>query len=113
MAPGEDRPAGRHLGDRDHPGRDGLDLPPGVPGACRDGPRDLELWGIYLLAEYHGSGIGQALLDAAVGDRPASLWVAEDNPRARAFYSRNGFEPDGGRRVEEEWEHMVVVRLVR
>lgn len=58
-------------------------------------PRPVELEGLYVLAELHGSGVGQALLDAALGSRPASLWVAADNPRSHAFYRRNGFEPDG------------------
>jgi len=35
------------------------------------------------------------LLDAALGDQPALLWVAEQNPRAIAFYQRNGFSFDG------------------
>ncbi len=58
-------------------------------------PRDRELEGIYVLAAHHGSGAGQALLDAAVGTAPAFLWVADGNPRAEAFYRRNGFERDG------------------
>lgn len=78
-----------------------------------DGPRELELALIYLLAAHHGSGLGQALLDAAIGDAPAFVWVAEDNPRARAFYARNGFRPDGERNVVEAWEQMAEVRLVR
>jgi ribosomal protein S18 acetylase RimI-like enzyme len=77
------------------------------------GPRDLELAMLYLLAAHHGSGLGQALLDAAIGDAPAFVWVAEDNPRARAFYARNGFRPDGERSVVEAWEQMAEVRLVR
>lgn len=56
------------------------------------------LWILYLLAAHHGSGAGQALLDAVVDDGPASLWVLEENPRARAFYERNGFRADGERR---------------
>lgn len=78
-----------------------------------DAPRDLELQLIYQLASLHGSGTGQALLDAALGDRPASLWVAELNPRAQAFYRRNGFEADGARTVAEEWENMSEIRMVR
>jgi ribosomal protein S18 acetylase RimI-like enzyme len=78
-----------------------------------DGPRALELAVLYLLAAHHGSGLGQALLDASVGDEPAFCWVAEDNPRARAFYARNGFRPDGERNVVEEWEGLAEVRLVR
>ncbi|MCB5290731.1 GNAT family N-acetyltransferase [Arthrobacter sp. SO3] len=66
-------------------------------GAGRDdnGPRPRELEGIYVLASHYGSGAGQMLLDAAVGDGGAYLWIAEDNPRAFAFYRRNGFVPDG------------------
>lgn len=40
-------------------------------------------------------------------------WTAEDNPRARAFYARNGFTPDGARKVEPSWEDLAEVRLVR
>ncbi|MDQ1084497.1 MULTISPECIES: GNAT family N-acetyltransferase [Microbacterium] len=54
-----------------------------------------ELAMLYVLARAHGCGAGQALLDAVLGDRPAQLWVAADNPRAHAFYRRNGFHPDG------------------
>ena len=65
------------------------------PARGENPTRDLELEGLYVLASSYGSGVGQALLDAAVSDAPALLWVAEDNPRARAFYTRNGFVPDG------------------
>jgi GNAT superfamily N-acetyltransferase len=64
-------------------------------GRAENPPRNLELEGIYVLASAYGSGAGQALLDAAIAKSPAFLWVAEDNPRARAFYGRNGFAPDG------------------
>lgn len=75
--------------------------------------RELELVGLYVLAAYHGTGLGQALLNAALGNRPASLWMAQDNPRARAFYIRNGFTPDGASKVEPSWEDLIEVRLVR
>ena len=78
-----------------------------------DGPRDLELRLLYQLASEHGTGSGQALLDAAIGDRPAHLWVAELNPRAQAFYRRNGFEADGERKVEPLWENLAEIRMVR
>ena len=64
-------------------------------GHAPDAPRDLELDGIYVRASHHGSGAGQALLDAAIDSSPAFLWVASDNPRAWAFYARNGFVADG------------------
>jgi GNAT superfamily N-acetyltransferase len=78
-----------------------------------DVPRDWGLFHIYQHARVYGSGTGQALLDAAVGDRPAYLWTAEDNPRALAFYRRNGFTPDGTRKTITEWENMAAIRMVR
>ncbi|WP_111719502.1 GNAT family N-acetyltransferase [Homoserinimonas sp. OAct 916] len=71
------------------------------PGRDDEGPRDLELYSIYLLSKHYGSGLGQKLLDAAVGDEPAYLWVAEDNARSQTFYERNGFTADGARRIED------------
>lgn len=87
----------------------------GSVGPSADTPpvRELELVGLYLLADHHGGGLGQALLDATIGTGPASLWMAEDNPRARAFYIRNGFAPDGARKVETAWENLSEVRLLR
>lgn len=73
--------------------------------------RPEELTMLYVLARAHGSGAGQALLDAALGDRPASLWVADDNPRAQAFYRRNGFAADGATSSFGPIEHAV--RMVR
>ena len=70
-------------------------------GRDDDGPRPQELEGIYVLASHYGSGAGQMLLDAAVGDAGAYLWIAEDNPRAFAFYRRNGFVPDGATAAHE------------
>lgn len=65
-------------------------------GRDDDAPRPRELEGIYVLAAAHGSGTGQLLLDAAIGDAPAYLWMMDGNARAEAFYRRNGFTRDGG-----------------
>lgn len=84
--------------------------------AGADAPRPLELEGIYLLAAAHGSGLGQALLDAVIGDAPAFLWVAEGNTRAEAFYRRNGFVRDGAldeHRVAPDAPTLPAVRMVR
>jgi ribosomal protein S18 acetylase RimI-like enzyme len=79
-----------------------------------DGVREqTELWGIYLLASHHGRGLGQELLDAAMGKETAALWVAEDNPRAQAFYRRNGFVFTGARDTIEDWEGLPEVRMAR
>lgn len=81
-------------------------------GRDADGPRDLELEGLYVLDPHRGTGVGQALLDAAVGDRPAYLWALADNPRAHAFYRRNGFVLDGVEKFDELWE-VTEVRFAR
>jgi ribosomal protein S18 acetylase RimI-like enzyme len=79
-----------------------------------DAPRASELEGIYVLADAHGSGAGQLLLDAAVADAPAYLWVAEGNPRAEAFYRRNGFVRDGVTKHEAIGpDGLTAVRMVR
>lgn len=64
-------------------------------GRHEERPRPLELGALYVIAAFHGTGAGQRLLDAAIGDAPAFLFVARGNPRAIHFYERNGFEFDG------------------
>lgn len=83
------------------------------PGRGEAPPRELELYAIYVRASAYGSGLGQRLLDAAIGDRPASLWVLERNPRARTFYERNGFAHDGTTELLPDFEDLVELRLVR
>ena len=60
-----------------------------------DGKDNRQLFSLYVLRRLHGTGVGQTLLDEVLGKEPAVLWVAKDNPRAVAFYRRNGFEFDG------------------
>ena len=56
----------------------------------------LELNTIYLLPETWGTGLAGRLLAAAlVAQRRYFLWVFEGNARARAFYRKAGFLPDG------------------
>ncbi|MWB97291.1 GNAT family N-acetyltransferase [Agromyces seonyuensis] len=75
--------------------------------------RDTELGLLYTLPETYGTGLGAALLDAALDGRPASLWVAERNVRAIAFYRKHGFEPDGERVIDPEIEDLAEIRMVR
>lgn len=84
-------------------------------GPSRDEPpvRALELGSIYVLAAHHGTGLGQKLLDAAVGRRGASLGVLNDNPRARAFYAWNGFSPDETDKIADKFGHVRDIRMAR
>ncbi|MFB9072981.1 GNAT family N-acetyltransferase [Citricoccus parietis] len=54
-----------------------------------------QLSALYVLAEAHGSGVADALLERAIGDDPCRLWVVEDNARAQSFYRRHGFAAVG------------------
>ena len=75
-------------------------------GDSREAVDEGELFAIYVLPESWGSAAGRELM--AVGRAalraayPTSiLWVLEDNPRARRFYEREGWELDGGRKEDE------------
>ncbi|GAA3824445.1 GNAT family N-acetyltransferase [Sphaerisporangium flaviroseum] len=79
-------------------------------GPCRDPdarPDDGEIYALYVRPDLLGTGVGRALGEAALraaGERPFRrllLWVLEDNTRARRFYDRAGFRPDGTRTL---WE---------
>ena len=85
------------------------------PARDRDAPRLRELYFIYLLDAWHGTGIGQQLFDAAVDEgESVYLWVADDNPRAHRFYARNGFALDGATHTEPFLgETLTEVRFVR
>ena len=73
----------------------------------RDPDADGELGEIYALPEAWGKGVGHALMAACLaalrerGYADAILWVLADNPRARAFYEREGWALDGGEKTDE------------
>lgn len=69
---------------------------------------------LYLHAADHGTGAGPALLDAVIDPgTPAALWVADPNPRAQAFYRKQGFAADGTVRVEDGVREIRLVRRPR
>jgi len=79
----------------------------------QDLPRDRQVYSIYVSRSQHGTGVGQALLDAALGAAPAVLWVAKENPRAIAFYLRNGFAFDGVEQIDPLAPMITDARMVR
>ena len=72
------------------------------PNRDEDRPTPHELYAMYVRAAHWGTGLGQRLWEAVRPDGPCSLWVLEDNERARRFYARNGFAPDGLRQHYDE-----------
>jgi len=79
-------------------------------GRDNDVDTDLELMALYVRADRWGNGLGYALLEAAIGDRAAYLWVLAGNERAIRFYERQGFRLDGTRDEHDEGLHVRMVR---
>lgn len=74
-------------------------------GPARDsdvGPEFGEIWALYVDPKAWRGGAGRALWEAAReafiagGYTGATLWVLEENPRARRFYEAIGFRIDPG-----------------
>lgn len=67
--------------------------------------RALQVYAIYLDSSMWGSGAARELLRTALAEVPpripVTLWVFEGNERARHFYRRHGFQPDGTERIQE------------
>ena len=74
-------------------------------------PRELSV--LYLDENWLGTGVARELTEAILEGGPASVWVAEDNPRARRFYEKLGFTPDGATQVEEQLASIRDLRMVR
>lgn len=103
---------------RDAPAERTLVIAPGgvVAGFASTGPsRDegampdvAELYALYLAPGSWGTGLGRALLAAAIEELRArgyasmTLWVLDGNARARRFYEAAGMRADGAVKVEIE-----------
>lgn len=77
-----------------------------------------ELFALYILEEYYGTGLGQRLLEAALdrlsGYSTVYLWVFRDNTRAVNFYKKHGFRPDGEeKRLESACADAIRMKLER
>ncbi|WP_327122189.1 GNAT family N-acetyltransferase [Streptomyces sp. NBC_01341] len=92
-------------------------------GPCRDStgrPARAELYALYVDPDRIGTGAGRTLLERATaragsdGFREMALWVLKGNTRARRFYERAGFRPDGAEEAVETCGALVPeVRYVR
>ena len=124
---------GRSLGDlapleeRVERYRSGLAKPlPGVGAWVADREGDIvgvalrigsELRDLYVVPAAWGTGVAAALMQAAVdairtdGAPEASLWVGEENARARRFYEREGWEDSGETRASQLGPTEVRYRL--
>jgi GNAT superfamily N-acetyltransferase len=66
------------------------------------------LWHLFVLRDWWGSGVATHLLNEATDEArrreytAVRLWTPRDNPRARAFYAREGWTPTGGERFVED-----------
>ena len=75
------------------------------PSRDEDGEGIGELYAIYVDPAHWGSGAGRELVAWAddslrrEGFTNATLWVLDDNPRARRFYEAGGWRLDGATRV--------------
>jgi len=77
-------------------------------------PVGFQLHHLYTRQRTHGTGLGRALLGAAVGDRAAYLWILRGNPRAERFYRRHAFVPDGAEMdCGPTWFHRPMFRMAR
>lgn len=83
-------------------------------GLFRPPPVSYHLDKLYALPRAHGTGVGQALLEAALPPgEPAYLWVLRGNPRAERFYRRNGFVDEGYAATSgPAWFHRPMFRMV-
>jgi ribosomal-protein-serine acetyltransferase len=76
-------------------------------GSSEDADQDSsqvgQIYRLYVHPTRQGTGIGRSLLDASLdglrraGKQAATLWVLETDQRARGFYERLGWQPDGAR----------------
>ncbi|WP_392508233.1 GNAT family N-acetyltransferase [Naumannella halotolerans] len=92
------------------PGPQGWEIELGFPA-----PRvEHQLIKLYLLPRAQGRGLGQAMLQRALGTDRAYLWVFASNRRAVDFYQRHGFVDEG---IDADsgptWANMAMRRLVR
>ena len=87
---------------------DGAPLPERTGRDGRRRPRCAELYALYVTPARWSTGAGRDLMlrvleETRAGGYPRIiLWVLQENARARQFYERSGFRPDG-RSYQPDW----------
>ena len=78
-----------------------------------------ELYTLYVAPAHWSTGAGRALTDAALdglraaGYRRVVLWTLTENARARRFYDKAGFAPDGATNILAGLGRVEELRYVR
>ena len=78
-----------------------------------------ELYTLYVVPAHWSTGVGRALTDAALdglraaGYRRVVLWTLTENARARRFYDKAGFAPDGATNILDGLGNVEELRYVR
>jgi GNAT superfamily N-acetyltransferase len=78
-----------------------------------------ELYALYVHPAWWSTGTGRALMEQvlskvrAAGYASITLWVLQANARARRFYRRAGFAPDGARHVLDDLGGVIEIRYRR
>jgi GNAT superfamily N-acetyltransferase len=84
-----------------------------------DDGRVAELYALYVRPAWWSTGTGRALMErvlarsAGAGYSSVTLWVLRDNRRARRFYERAGFTPDGATNVLTRLGDVIELRYRR
>lgn len=79
----------------------------------------VEIWRIFIIPDYWGKGMGKKLMDWALVElfqknyKNISLWVIEDNLRARSFYESLGYYHDGTTRIINVGKELKDLRYVK
>ena len=125
--------------DQEGPDQAGEPAAPGVVGYASFGPetdvlgapwphplttdgkngRVAELYALYVRPAWWSTGTGRALMERVLartsraGYLSITLWVLRDNRRARRFYERAGFAPDGATNVLNGLGSVIELRYRR
>lgn len=89
-------------------------------GRCRyrnDDKSWIEIWRVYLMQEFWGSGVAEELIKWGINEitkenfKNIELWVLEENMRARRFYEKIGFKNDNVFQVIDNEKELRYIKM--